>query len=84
MVYCRDCGEFFEYEDAKITDNYVPYGMTEVKESTSVECPHCYSSNLEFDVRLVTCSKCGCNVPDCDTYIRDGDYICYDCEYEEV
>ena len=84
MIYCHNCKELFENEDAKRTPNYVPYGMTEITESTSVECPHCNSNDLEFDVVMVTCEKCKREVPDTHAYRAcDGTFICCECADKE-
>lgn len=79
MIYCNTCKELFSEEDAHKTKNYVPYGDTHVLESTSYECPYCGSSNLDYDVQVVECDRCGELIPSCESQNVDGFTLCEDC-----
>ena len=85
MIYCKDCGEIFAEENAKRSTNYVPYGLGEVPESVTVECPHCGSSSLVFDAVIVECEQCGEMICTEDAYRNDdGDYLCTSCANEDI
>lgn len=80
MIYCKDCGEIFADEDAKRNTNYVPYGLGEVPESTTVECPHCGSTALIFDATITECSQCDETICEEAAYHNeDGEPICKHC-----
>jgi uncharacterized protein (DUF983 family) len=59
MIYCKNCETVIEEHELIKTENNVPYGLGEITESIVVECPHCYSNNLEYDADIVVCEDCG-------------------------
>ena len=82
MIYCKDCGEIFEEEQAVRTKNFVDYGFTQIHESTMIECPCCGSTSLERDADIVECDCCGTKLLESDaTYDFENEiYLCARCQ----
>ena len=84
-MYCRDCHQWFDVEDARRHENRVPYGLGEVTESRTLSCPHCRSENIMDEDDMTVCVGCGelCD-PEDMFYIDDQDeWYCSDC-YSEM